>query len=196
MKVRFSFALCCVFIYATICCANVAAEETVNVDVSSDRDVGDNGGIRVDEPCIVQYLKEKGRLNDDFPSRIRSSLCRFTMVRVLGFVRQIISGAMTNVAPKEADCFMAEYDKTQTVDSALVVAVIRTTPDLTEEQKENLITKPLNELKEKLNENADKCGVDEKMFKSVFGRIFESKGRRTTSSKDSSETTDATTLSA
>lgn len=189
MKLNFLFVLCSVFIYGKISCVN--AEETKNVDVSSDVDAS-NGRMCDDmPPCVVQYLKSKGKLANTFPSEKASAKCRFIMIEVFSAVRDIIKDTIIEVSPNDADCFMIEYDKTQTVDTYLTLTMIRKADSLTETQKNSLMISPLNELDEQFKSIITQCGVDKKYkFLSIFGKGVETETKLATSetaSKTASE---------
>lgn len=173
MKSSASLLLCSVLIFGAICWINVAAEDTKTGDTGSEVSVvkGDD-----DEPCIIQYLKSKGKLDQTFPSEQPSPLCRFTMIEVIRIVRDIVKDRMEEVLPTEANCFMTEYDKSSLLDTVLTIAIINTSNSLTETKKTEMKVTPLNEFKEQLKTVTNKCGIDDQKFESTFGELFDTAG--------------------
>lgn len=159
MKLNFWFVLCSVLVCGTICCVN--AEETKNVDVSSDVDASGAGlcdDINDMPPCVIQYLKSKGKLENTFPSEKSScKKCRFIMIQVFSAVRNNVKKTIKEVSP-DADCFMIEYDNTLIVDTILTLTMIGKADSLTETQKDSLMINPLNELNDKLKSIITQCG--------------------------------------
>lgn len=194
MKLSLSFVFYSVLIYGTICCANVAAEDTKDVDVTSDMEKSDAHENVEDEPCITEYLKNKGKLDASFPSEKPSPLCRFTMIEVIRIVREMFKDKMKTVLPNEIDCFMTEYDKSLTVDNVLTIAMIKIV-DLPETERDALSVGPLNAMKDQLKEMCTKCGVGDEKFMLIFGKIFETKRKTTTKTSTDSETASKTAAS-
>lgn len=169
MKLKFSFLLCSVLIYGTLLCSNVTADEII-VDEETD-------GSHDDEPCIVQHLKSKGKLPNDFPSPKASSLCRFTMIEVFRIVKEGLRDKMKQELPNKVDCIMEMYEQNETADIVLKIAIVKTTDSLTEDKQKTLLESPLNELKEHLTSTAKGCGIDGDTFMQHFRRIFETRHR-------------------
>lgn len=166
MKFNFSFLLCSVLIYGTL---NVTADEVI-VEEGTD-------GSHDDEPCIVQHLKSKGKLPNDFPSPKPSSLCRFTMVEVFRIIKESLRDRMKVELPNKVDCIMEMYEKNEIADMFLKIAIIKSTDSISEDKQNTLLESPLNQVKEQLKSIATTCGIDGDSFMQLFSRMFEKKRR-------------------
>lgn len=202
MKFSASIILCSFVIYATISSVNVAAEETTIPDTStsktttttthdtntSERTIPDtststitsdvvssNDTVEIanEKPCISQYLKNIGKLDDTFPYETPTAPCNDTMIEVFRVVREMINDTITSVLPSETDCLMTEYDKSTTRDTVLTILQIKMSDLLVDTRKDTLLVRPVNDLEQQLKAMTNQCGLNDETFRTMFGKLFE-----------------------
>lgn len=159
MKLSVSFILCGALIYATICCVNVAAEETMPHNIKL--------------PCLVQYLKIKGTLEKDFPSaNVNETVCRLSMTNAERYVRIDVKDKIERNLPGDVDCIMREYEKRETLDLILAIGIVTDGGSLTPTEKNANSVRLHNELKKQIKATANECGIDEELFLAVVVKAF------------------------
>lgn len=148
----------------TICCLHTSAGRIV-----LDR----NDGSRDDSACITQYLKNKGKLANDFPSVKASSVCRFIVVEIVRIVGEIVKGRITKEMPNDVDCIVKEYERNQLVDNLLKIALIVKSDKLTVAGKITALEIARDELKEQKKVIGATCGLEVEKFSQVLDKILE-----------------------
>lgn len=152
--------MCSVFIYGTII-VNVTADES-NDDYSA---------------CMAQYLKNKGKLANDYQVGEVSSLCENSIVEHIKFLRQFVNDEVKKEFPNELNCVMEQYEKNQVVDLFLKISLMRDTfkrndNTLTETEKTAQGKIVLDELQQQLVTTGAACGLTESKFLPVFNAVF------------------------
>lgn len=134
-------------IYTTLCYSSVTAQEE-------------------SEACIVQYLKENGKLDNSFPSTPPTALCHISMPFSLSVVRSKNNDLIEKSFPNKASCLIKEFANKTSVDFQLKIGIIKNS-NLTESDLKTQLVDARNEFKTSLEDIASQCGVND-TFISLF----------------------------
>lgn len=114
-------------------------------------------------PCIVEYLKESGKLDDRFPSLLtRKESCPrpATLPPVAELEKSLYKGKIEQSLPDESECLIIEFDNRQIHDYILKAFAISDRMDLLYMEKAFQLDNNYNELLDELKEMAVLCDAD------------------------------------
>lgn len=151
MKLSISFILCSVLVYATIYCSDVSADEKISEEKSEPKSD--------DETCAVDYFKKKGKLPQNYEWFEASPLCSETMDKSLREFKEGISRKMQETLPTESNCIMGQFEKSDTIDVLLKIAVI--IENRYGGIHADLLKAARDEAKEQLKTAATACGLED-----------------------------------
>lgn len=148
MRLSVSLILCGFLIY----CLTVTDADQDAVDDGNDDELA----------CSIQYLKSKGRLENSFPTsaEVSPTKCRFIMTRFFLSIRALVKKEVEKKVPNESNCVLTKYDESQAADLALTIIIISSTGTLTETEIQTRLVGHKNELKQRMKETADECGIE------------------------------------
>lgn len=147
MDFKIKISLFCVVLYATIYCS--AGE--------SDYPLGEVLG----EACAVQYLKEKGKLNESLQSTIPPSpRCRLVVPYVAQFTTSFFQDEIAKEYPQNvAECLINELDKSEPFDSYLKADLIECSSLFNSSEKITQLKEANDQVQDVLKEIKVKCGT-------------------------------------
>lgn len=168
MRPSFSFILCSVLVYATIFFSNVSTED-ISVEKMEPR--------ADDVTCGVDYLKRKGKLPENYEWFKASPLC--SEIMSIHNLKEAIRGLFKDTMPTKSDCIMGQFEKNDTIDVIIKIAVIIGNRD--ESVHADLLKAARDEAKEHLKAAATACGLeDESKLLSIFDGILSKTPRSVT----------------
>lgn len=174
MKLSVSLLVCSIFICNTI--FNVTADDVTEFIGSND------GGA-----CIAQYLKNKGKLANDYPLGEVSSSCSHTVDEDIKFLREFVEHEIKKEFPNDVTCAMEKYEQNEVVDSFMKIFLIKATAlqrkDTTEAEIKTQGEAALDEIHTKLVATGDACGLPEVKFLPLFNDVFYAKRPTTATSE-------------
>lgn len=136
----------------------------VRQSISSELDEG--------KKCVIQYLKEKGKLNANFPSGKPDPNCRLMLALVIKGIESGTIERLTYSSPNSADCVTNEFKNRESLDVFMKIEAITLNKELNENDTEMQLKEANNELKEHLNGIGEACNTDPSFggqFDSILG---------------------------
>lgn len=129
----------------------------------------DAGDFRSGEACLVQYLREKGKLNASIQSLQQPiDLCK-SAITPLGVRNAEITAKyqFEAYAPNQVDCLISEFKDREAADYLLKIRVFLLNEYLNKTEKDAEFEAVRNEFKNELKQMAASCGADsEKVIES------------------------------
>lgn len=127
--------------------------------------------LDVTEACMVQFLKEKGKLNNNFESAIEpTEECLEKLPIMIQSLQAFVENEIKKVMPFESECLLGEIADRDTADHLITIYVVRLNKFLSE----NVLTAQLEssraQLKQDLESIALRCEVDSKSFVKIFNK--------------------------
>lgn len=126
--------------------------------------------LDIGNACVVHYLKEKGRLDENFPypANVEHSKCRLVMPIIMRAFEGALCAKLSEKETIKADCVIREIKEAGALEYMLMQEVIVMTRGLEEE----VMKQKLEELKEKLRVSfesaAENCESDP-----TYGGLFD-----------------------
>lgn len=162
MKLSVAFLMCSVLMYATVS------------HVTADKDDDDY------DACMAQYLKNKGKLPNDYRIGEVMSVCETAVEAHIEFLSKFVNDEVKKEFPNEVVCVMEQYKKNEIVDLFLQITLMRdefkrsdnTLSELEMGAKGKIV---LDELQKQLVATGDACGLAEEKFLPVFNPVFYAK---------------------
>lgn len=127
------------------------------------------------EACTVDYLKRKGKLNEEFPSPAKPSflVCYSVMQLSVVVARNLFYNLIESRFPNDVDCMMREYGKKHNSDVYLAIIMTEKAKSLTVAEKNAVLDNLQNELRERMKVAATtECKVEEENFLEKFNEVF------------------------
>lgn len=120
--------------------------------------------------CIIQYLKSKKKLDDDFPSPMQpdSSKCRLVMPLLLRTFGNALRIRLSEKSDIDVDCVMDNFKNSSAMDYMLMREVIPMSKDLENSEITQRMRNSTKALRKILINTAKKCKID-----SSFGGLFD-----------------------
>lgn len=129
----------------------VAVTVEVSQCISSELDEG--------KKCVVQYLKEKGKLNPNFPSNKPNPNCRLVLGLVVSAIENGMIESLTYSSPNSA-CVTNEFKNRESIDIFMKIEAITLNKEMNENEIEMQLKEAKDELKENLNQIGRACDTD------------------------------------
>lgn len=132
--------------------------------------------LDVGNACVVQYLKDKGRLEDDFPApaSIEVAKCRLVMPIIIKAFEGALCAKLTEKESIKADCVMKEIKHGGALEFMLMQEVVVMTAGLDEDDSRQ----KLEDIKENLRlifESAAKICDSDPTYAGLFDDVLEIK---------------------
>lgn len=125
------------------------------------------------EACLVQYLKRKAKLTNDFPSTIQPSpKCRLVMPLTLQIIRETLVDEIKEKVPNDSECLIKELDNQETVDQVIKISVIHESRSLSENEVTTQLEAARNQLKRDLENIAIQCNTVDERFTQIFNEYL------------------------
>jgi hypothetical protein len=126
------------------------------------------------EACIVQYLKRKGKLSEDFPTTLEtpSSHCEVSIPISTKIVREAYVDKINETFPNQSQCLIDEFDNREIVDHVLKVSVISESKKLSENSIKTQLEAARSDLKQDLEKIAIQCNTVDEAFTNIFNDLL------------------------
>lgn len=148
----------CVLIVVALVCSNVMANSSNNEDDS--------------EECLEVYLKQKGKLGDDFPVRQSTSTCNLVTIFTITIMEGIVENSIKEeISNNNTECLIREFKNKETLDLLVKLDVIGDSK-LSESKIKTETNVTRNELRQDLSKIALQCETDADSFLSIFNSYF------------------------
>lgn len=122
--------------------------------------------------CLGQYLKNKGKLNDEVQTNKEMPMCQLNITALSQSYRDEFEVKVNAQHPNGADCAMTQFDETELTEFILTVAFYHTDSLLPESEKKTLLRALKKEGDDKMNAMTSKCGVNGKLFDNFMDAVF------------------------
>lgn len=125
--------------------------------------------VRDGQACVGQYLKQKLKLTESFPSAESPlSMCRLVIPVIVQTLNANVKYQVAKEFPNEVDCLTDEFENKDGVDYLLKLDLIRSSSLLSDSAKSNPLEETSSEFKDMLEQIAVQCLVDESNFVKIF----------------------------
>lgn len=129
----------------------------------------DQNYSRTSEACFVQYLKQKGKLEDSFLSlQTPTSQCLITVPIVVQAMKSEAISRFSRECSQPTDCLTKEFENHEAVDYLLKLATVSSSAVANETAKITILNATRNEFKNKLEIMATVCKANVTEFVGVF----------------------------
>lgn len=122
--------------------------------------------------CLEEHLKNKGKLESDFPVRRSTQNCSVLLSPALAALRIVVEDQIKQDIPTSADCLIKEFYNRESSDLIVKLFVIEDSK-LSESEIKTKINETRKELRRDLVKVALRCETDEKNFIAIFNEILE-----------------------
>lgn len=119
--------------------------------------------------CVLQYLKAKGKFNNNFPTIEPSSTCDFVMSLKMGLMNDTYNREINRKFPQESRCLISELDNESIYDLVLKAVTIKYAP-ITQVPLKTQWVETKKELRQVLENIALKCKADNNTFIQIFNQ--------------------------
>jgi len=126
------------------------------------------------EACLVQYLKNKEKLSQDFPSTLLQALpnCDLGVQIAIQVLRKAIVDKIKETLPVELECLTNEFDNRETLDQLVKISIISESKMLSENGKKTQLEICRSQLKLDVEKIAIQCNANVRIFKNIFNEAL------------------------
>lgn len=109
------------------------------------------------DSCIIQHLKHKGMLNENFPAKevVPSAKCGITMAAMKTAVQSQMRASITEKGEK--NCIMQEFERAGLVDALWKINVLENETHIEEEERKMMVQAANDVANEILKNSGKKC---------------------------------------